>query len=215
MTTSSSTPSKITTEKLVDLLSDIPPGARRIIGIAGPPGSGKSTLATQIEAALNSRMAGYAAVFPLDGYHFDDRVLVPRGLRPRKGAPETFDVDGFGFMLERLRANAREEIAVPVFDRDIEIARAGASIIPRSVRVILVEGNYLLLDREPWRALTFDVTVALNVPRDILRQRLVDRWVQHGKSEDEIAAQVDSNDMINVDLVLRSGRPADYVIDEY
>ncbi|NLS01641.1 nucleoside triphosphate hydrolase [Rhizobium sp. P38BS-XIX] len=208
-------PKKITIEQLIDLLGTIPAGERRIIGIAGPPGSGKSTLATQIESALNARAAGYAAVFPMDGFHFDDRVLIPRGLRPRKGAPETFDVDGFGFMLERLRSNASEEIAVPVFDRDIEIARAGASMIPRAVRAILVEGNYLLLDRGPWMALNFDMTIALDVSRETLRSRLVDRWVRHGKSKDEIVAQVDSNDMINVDLVLQASRRANYVIAEH
>jgi pantothenate kinase len=141
------------------------------------PGSGKSTLAEKLETVLNSKTPGYAAVFPMDGYHFDDQVLIPHGLRPRKGAPETFDVEGFAHMLGRLRSNAIDEIVLPVFDRSLEIARAGARIIPQSVRLVLVEGNYLLQDRDGWKALTFDMTMMLDAPRETLRRRLMKRWV--------------------------------------
>lgn len=200
----------ITEQELVDLLGNIADGERWIVAVTGPPGSGKSTLAEKIETVLNAKTPGYAAVFPMDGYHFDDQVLIPRGLRPRKGAPETFDVELFSHMLDRLRGNAVKEIALPVFDRSLEIARAGARIIPQSVRLVLVEGNYLLLDRDGWNALTFDTTMMLDVPRETLRQRLMKRWTDHGKSSEEIAQQVDSNDMLNVDLVQTSSRLADY-----
>ena len=81
-------------------------------------------------------------------------------------------------MLHRLKRNEEEEIAVPVFDRALEVARAGAFLIPQSVRHLIVEGNYLLLDHPPWRSLRglFDLTVAIIVQEDILRQRLIDRW---------------------------------------
>ena len=105
---------------------------RSLTAIAGAPGSGKSTLAEAVVARLNEEAPDSAAVLPMDGYHFDDRVLVSRGLRPRKGAPDTFDVAGFYHMLHRLKRNEEPEIAVPVFDRDLEIARAGARLIPPS-----------------------------------------------------------------------------------
>ena len=107
----------------------------------------------------------------MDGYHFDDRVLDLRGLRARKGAPETFDVAGLCHMLVRLKRNEETEIAVPVFDRDLEIARAGARLIPRSAKHVIVEGNYLLLDRPSWRDLHahFDITVMIDVPEAVLR----------------------------------------------
>src|SRR5688572_33087414 len=111
-------------------------------------------------------------VLPIDGYHFDDRVLVQRGLRPRKGAPDTFDVAGFYHMLHRLKRNEESEIAVPVFDRDLEIARAGARLIPRSVRHLIIEGNYLLLDRPGWSSLRglFDTTIMISVPEAVDRK---------------------------------------------
>lgn len=117
-------------------------GRRRIITIVGAPGSGKSTLAEQLVGRLNEDPEGYAALLPMDGYHYDDRVLIERGLRARKGAPETFDVVGLVHMLDRLRRDEEDEIAVPVFDRDLEVSRAGARLIPHAVRALIVEGNY-------------------------------------------------------------------------
>jgi len=186
---------------------------RRIVAIAGPPGSGKSTLSANLEAELNRRQPGFAAICPMDGFHYDDHVLIARGLRSRKGAPETFDIDGFVHLLGRLRANVPKEIAVPVFDRELEISRAAGRIIPQSVRLVIVEGNYLLLDRDGWRDLEFDTTIMLIAPRDELRKRLTDRWVHFGKSPEEIAKQVDGNDMLNVDLVQTSSRTADFGVE--
>ena len=147
---------------LADLLEARAAGGGRVIAaLAGAPGSGKSTLAEKLVAKLNARQRGLAAVLPMDGYHYDDLYLVPAGLRPRKGAPMTFDVGGLYHTLKRLRARDEDEVAVPVFDRKIEIARAGARLIPKETPVIVVEGNWLLLNQAPWDRLRpmFDVTV--------------------------------------------------------
>jgi pantothenate kinase len=176
---------------------------RLILAIAGPPGSGKSMLADNLAALLNAREPGLADVLPMDGYHYDDLYLVPAGLRPRKGAPQTFDVGGLFHTLRRLRAQDEPEVAVPVFDRTIEIARAGARLIPASVRVILVEGNWLLLDQTPWDRLhaMFDMTVRVDVPEPVLRDRLRARWVGLGLTEAEIVAKLEDNDLPNGRLV--------------
>lgn len=187
---------------------------RVMVALAGAPGSGKSTLAEWLCANLNEAAPESAAVLPMDGYHFDDRVLEARGNRARKGAPDTFDVAGLHHMLERLKRNTEPEIAVPVFDRDLEIARAGARLIPQAVRLMIVEGNYLLLDREPWSSLRpmFDMTVMIDVPEETLRRRLHQRWVGYGLSPEQIAAKLEDNDLPNGRLVRDASIAADLIV---
>lgn len=190
-------------------------GAQRtILAMAGPPGSGKSTLAERLVGLLNERTPGMAEVLPMDGYHYDDLYLVPAGLRPRKGAPQTFDVGGLFHTLRRLRARDEAEVAVPVFDRSIEIARAGARLIPASIPMIVVEGNWLLLDQSPWDRLRpmFDVTVRVEVPEPVLRDRLRTRWAGYGLTEAEIAAKLDENDLPNGRLVRDGSVAPDYLL---
>jgi pantothenate kinase len=189
--------------------------ARRLIAIAGAPGAGKSTVADRLCADLNRHDAAIARVLAMDGFHFDDRVLEPRGQRTRKGAPHTFDVDGLAVMLDRLRADDDRDIAAPVFDRSIEIARAGAAIIPAATRIVIVEGNYLLLDdpaHPAWAALAlrFDITVMLDVPHAQLVERLTARWHGYGLTPAEVAAKLQGNDLVNADLVMTRSRPADF-----
>jgi pantothenate kinase len=187
-------------------------GGRVIVALAGAPGAGKSTVAERLVAQVNGGQPGQAALLAMDGYHFDDLHLGPAGLLPRKGAPETFDVGGLRHTLLRLRAGDEPFVAVPVFDRQIEIARAGANLIAASVPVIVVEGNYLLLDQPPWDALSglFDVTVFVDVPEPVLRQRLVARWQGFGLTEAEIAAKLEENDLPNGRLIAAQSRVPDY-----
>ncbi|WP_172294205.1 AAA family ATPase [Pseudoruegeria sp. HB172150] len=185
---------------------------RSVTAVAGAPGAGKSTLAEALVERLNRDDPGSAAVFPMDGYHFDDMVLEARGWRPRKGAPHTFDVGGYAHMLRRLRENAEAEVAVPVFDRSIEIARAGARIIPSTVRYVVTEGNYLLLDQAPWDGLAalFDTTVFVDVPEAELERRLLGRWA--ALSGDALREKMEGNDLPNMRLVLAQSRAAEFVV---
>lgn len=185
---------------------------RSVTAIAGAPGSGKSTLAERLSETLNAHEPGSAAVFPLDGYHLDDGILEPRGWRPRKGAPHTFDVAGFSATLARLRAGGNDEMFVPVFDRRIEIARNSARAIPASVRHLIVEGNYLLLKDAPWSGLIalFDTTVFLDVPMDVLRRRLEERW-QH-LPPGARTAKLQENDLPNAEKVVHGSRAAEFTL---
>jgi pantothenate kinase len=201
-------------EDVLEAIRRMGTSERSIVAIAGPPGSGKSTIAGRIVDELNAGEGGSAAVVGMDGFHYDNFVLDARGLRARKGAPNTFDVAGLEHLLSRLRNNAEAEIAVPVFDRSIEISRAGALIIPRSTRFVIVEGNYLLLDQVPWTNLLryYDVTVFLQVDDKVLRERLETRWRLLGFDSDEIQAKVVHNDLPNALVVKSQSRNPDFLI---
>ena len=183
---------------------------RFITGLAGPPGAGKSTLAAALVTALG---AGARAV-PMDGFHYDDAVLNARGLRSRKGAPETFDAAGFIHLVRRLRTE--DEVAIPIFDRSMELSRASADMVTGADRLLVVEGNYLLLNEPPWPDLAplFDLTVWIDVPEAELDRRLVARWAQYGRDAAEARAWIDGNDMPNIRRVTRGSRKADVVISD-
>lgn len=184
--------------------------ARFIVALAGPPASGKSTLS---EALAGCFPQGIAAVVPMDGFHYDDAVLDRIGLRQRKGAPETFDFGGLFSLLQRLRAG-EADVAIPIFDRGKELSRNAGAIIDSNARYILVEGNYLLLDEEPWRKLAplFDLTIFIAAEMAELDRRLVARWREHGRGDEAARHWIDSNDRPNIERVQRSRRKADLVI---
>src|SRR4051812_48620850 len=122
-------------------------GPRRLLGIAGPPGAGKSTLAEALVSALD----GLAVLVPMDGFHLADAELARLGRTGRKGAPDTFDAYGDAAVLARLRApRPGETVYAPSFERELEQPVAGALPVPPDVPLVVTEGNYLLLDEEPW-----------------------------------------------------------------
>ena len=187
--------------------------SRFIVAIAGPPGAGKSTLADALCDALLAR-GETAAVLPMDGFHMDNGILKERGLLPRKGAPETFDVRGFLDIVSAVRKGG-QEVLVPVFDRSREIAIASARAIAPETRFILAEGNYLLLDEAPWTTLSrsFDLTIFVGPSVDVLEERLRKRWQGYGLDEAAIHAKLFENDLPNGKRVIENARPADIRID--
>ena len=199
----------MTVEELAHLIRARATGPGRFIAaLAGPPGAGKSTLA----AALVQALGPGARAVPMDGFHYDDAVLAARGLRSRKGAPETFDAAGFIHLMRRL--HAEDEVAIPIFDRAMELSRAAADVVTAADRLLVVEGNYLLLDESPWTDLAplFDLTVWLDLPLAVLDRRLVDRWAHFGRDPVGARAWIDGNDMPNIHRVMRGSRQADVVI---
>lgn len=183
-------------ERALEMLQT--PG-RQFMAIAGAPGSGKSTTVDMLLERIEAARPGAAAILPMDGFHYDDAILHARGRRPWKGAPDTFDVGGLVSVLQRLKAQDETEVAVPVFDRGLEISRGSARMIPNDVPLILVEGNYLLLNRDPWTRLQplFDLTVMIDVPEEELARRLRARWEGYALTEAQIIAKLEDNDLPN------------------
>ena len=193
--------------RLLEAATDRP---RFIVALAGPPAAGKSFLSEWLCRELNDRQPGIAAVVPMDGDHVDNAVLEPQGLVPVKGAPETFDTDGLKQDLTRIR-RADLPVAVPVFDRPLDLARAGGRLIGLEHRLIIVEGNYLLLDEGPWPALRplYDLTLFLEVPDDILEARLIQRWLGMGQDQAGAIERTRHKDMANARLIKTASVSAD------
>ena len=200
---------RVSKSELVSEIDKRATGEKRVIvAIAGPPGSGKSTLAEDLAGLLDHS----AEVLPMDGYHLENDQLADLGLIERKGAPETFDVSGFAALIARLRGQS--EISYPTFDRERDKTVPDGGCIRASTRVVLVEGNYLLLDIEPWRELGphFDMTVRLDVPMGELKERLLERWRKLGLSEQSAERRVLGNDLLNAEQVLKQSRKAEFSI---
>ncbi|MBW7921898.1 MAG: nucleoside/nucleotide kinase family protein [Rubellimicrobium sp.] len=180
---------------------------RLLVAVAGAPGAGKSTFAAELVRRLNAQKVE-SVIVPMDGFHLDNAVLDARGLRRRKGAPETFDAAGFVHLVRRLTAGG--EVVAPIFDRARDIAVAGAQVVPASARVVVVEGNYLLFDEAPWRELAplWDLSARIAVPVEELRRRLVQRWLDHGLSHAAARARAEGNDIANAERVLARALPA-------
>jgi len=190
---------------------------RCVVAIAGAPGSGKSTVSDLLQAELTTQLKLSTQVVPMDGFHFDNAILQQRGLQSRKGSPQTFDVDGLESLLKRLTCRPAVEVAVPVFDRENDLSRASARNIFCETRVILVEGNYLLLDSAPWNSLQpyFDLSIMIHSEEPVLRRRLMKRWLDLDLEQEDARRKVEANDLPNAITVLsQSAQPDLTFVDE-
>lgn len=185
-------------------------GARRILGITGAPGAGKSTLAAAIVAELGE----LAVIVPMDGFHMTNSELERLGRRNRKGAPDTFDAEGYVALLRRLRTDEGEVVYAPAFPREAGEPLADGIAIPGSVSLVITEGNYLLLDRGPWAAIRalIDEVWYLDPDARTRIDRLIERHVRYGKSLDEARAWVARSDESNSALVAETRERADVIV---
>ena len=188
---------------------------RIAVGIAGGPGVGKSTLAAELVTMINATHPGIAALVPMDGFHMRHSKLEAMGEVERKGAPHTFEGEAFVNFLRQLKT-AKETISGPGYSRKIEDVVEDAFAVPPEVRLLIVEGNYLLLTEGPWAGIKslLDYAVFINVPRERVEQRLLGRHAAEGLfTEERNRAHIARNDLPNYDLVWQSRDRADVIIE--
>lgn len=185
-------------------------GRRVLLGICGAPGAGKSTLAAEIVGALGSS----GVLVPMDGFHLSNAELVRLGRRDRKGAPDTFDAAGYVALLERLRQPADDVVHAPVFRREIEEPVADAIAVGPRLPIVVTEGNYLLLDAEPWSRIRtlLDECWYVEGPEGERLRRLIARHVEFGRTPAAASAWVHRSDEANARLIEASRDRADLIV---
>ena len=187
---------------------------RIAIGLAGGPGTGKSTLAAELVTMLNAVHPGSAALVPMDGFHMRHAKLEAMGQVDYKGAPHTFEGADFVTFLHRLKA-ATGPVSGPGYSRKIEDVVEDAFTVAAEVKILIVEGNYLLLTEGPWAGVKplLDYAVFVDVPRELVKARLLKRHGEEGLfTEERNRAHIERNDLPNYDLVCLSQDRADVVI---
>ncbi|WP_426517889.1 nucleoside/nucleotide kinase family protein [Diaminobutyricibacter sp. McL0618] len=188
--------------------------ARVVLGIAGSPGSGKTTLAADIVGALGER--GIAAAYlPMDGFHLANATLDALGRHDRKGAIDTFDGWGFVGLLERIHTERDHPVYAPGFDRAVDEPIAGALTIAPETQIVVAEGNYLLVDEEPWSRIPSLLAEAwfCAAPEGERMRRLVDRHQRHGRTPAAALAWARDVDGANALLIETTLPRAALVVD--
>jgi pantothenate kinase len=188
---------------------------RIILGITGSPGAGKTTLAKQLVDRLNDEPGGPPAVYlPMDGFHLANSTLDELGIHDRKGAIETFDGWGFVALLNRVLVERDHTVYAPSFERTVDEGIAGEVAIPAEARIVVVEGNYLLVDQEPWNRIPHLLaeTWFCETAADERLIRLVDRHTRHGRSPEAARAWASTVDGANAILIEATQSRADLVV---
>ena len=203
---------EITKEEVKKIVNDLSVGATRtIIGIVGKPGGGKSTLSKYLLKGCDETLV---SVLPMDGFHLSNKALKSLGRSDRKGAPDTFDVKGFAELLKRVAHDHENPIYYPIFDRSIEESIAAQGVVLPSTRVVIVEGNYLMHDRDGWQ----EISPLLNhswyayLDEDIRISRLISRHIAFGKDPESAKSWAKGSDQANADLIEMSVARCDFLI---
>ena len=184
---------------------------RILLGIMGKPGSGKSTFTKYLKNKSNRDLV---SIVPMDGFHLSNRILKELGRSDRKGAPDTFDVEGFVALLRRIRSETESDIYYPVFNRSMEESIAAQGVITPKTRLVIVEGNYLLHDQSGWEQVRelLHETWMIDIDNDKRIARLISRHVSFGRDPESAKLWAKGSDEANANLIQGSAHKADFIV---
>lgn len=205
-------PREISSEEAKAIVAERASGtARTIIGIIGKPGGGKSTLSKYLLKGMDPSLV---SVVPMDGFHLSNKVLKELGKSDRKGAQDTFDVKGFTTLIARIKSDTTDPIYYPVFDRSIEESIAAQGVVYPSTRVVIVEGNYLMHDKDGWEEVAplLDQSWYAYLDEDIRISRLISRHIAFGKDPESAKAWAKGSDQVNAELIETGVARCDFLI---
>lgn len=205
-------PREISSEEAKAIVAELASGtARTIIGIVGKPGGGKSTLSKYLLKGMDPSLV---SVVPMDGFHLSNKVLKELGKSDRKGAQDTFDVKGFTTLIARIKSDTTDPIYYPVFDRSIEESIAAQGVVYPSTRVVIVEGNYLMHDKDGWEEVAplLDQSWYAYLDEDIRISRLISRHIAFGKDPESAKAWAKGSDQVNAELIETGVARCDFLI---
>ena len=203
---------EITKEETKAIVAECAAAANRtIIGIIGKPGGGKSTLSKYLLKGMDPTLV---SVVPMDGFHLSNKVLKELGRSDRKGAHDTFDVKGFTTLIQRIKLDSADAIYYPVFDRSIEESIAAQGVVYPSTRVVIVEGNYLMHDKDGWQEISplLDQSWYAFLDEDIRISRLISRHIAFGKDPESAKAWAKGSDQVNAELIETGVGRCDFLI---
>lgn len=202
-------------DALLVKVTELGEGQRLLLGIAGFPASGKSTLAKDLAKAINKDLKSKVAiVVPMDGFHRSNAELKAWGIWELKGIPDSFNPEAFVNLLTGLREHTQSPIGCPAFDRKIEEPSDNAILVQPHHKLIIIEGNYLLLANGTWGKIKalLDQTWYIESNMQKIEPRLLQRHIKGGRSPDEARRKIDSTDLPNARLIETTKAMADYVI---
>ena len=203
---------EITKEEAKKLVIELASASTRtIVGIVGKPGGGKSTLSRFLLKGMDPSLV---SVVPMDGFHLSNKVLKELGKSDRKGAQDTFDVKGFTTLIARIKSDGTDPIYYPVFDRSIEESIAAQGVVYPSTRVVIVEGNYLMHDRDGWQEVAplLDQSWYAFLDEDLRISRLISRHIAFGKDPESAKAWAKGSDQVNAELIETGVARCDFLI---
>lgn len=196
-------------------VEQLAPQQRYLLGIVGFPGAGKSTFSTKLAAKINQKAKEeMAIVVPMDGFHRFNAELKAWGIWELKGIPESFDADAFILLLQALQEQTHRTIGCPTFDRTIEEPTENGIFVEPKHRLVIVEGNYLLLANSPWNKIKglLSETWYIEETLTAIKPRLLERHMKGGRNKKQALKKMESTDLANARLIKVTRPLADRII---